>query len=98
MKGASPGRVPASLLKREVGPKLARWAESDDEGAPDIKIKMEASPESARRSEMSAEGWLAGSDHLWRNQFENAEWMPACDVGGVGGGGGRWKYLRMSWL
>ena len=84
-KGASPGRVPASLLMRKENPKLAtghQWADLDDDGSLDVPV-MEASTESSRRAEMAADGWSEGNDHLWRKHVESAEWMPTCDVSGI---------------
>ena len=38
---------------------------------------------SRRRATLSADGWSEGQDGLWRKSFENAEWMPKCELGHV---------------
>jgi hypothetical protein len=82
---ASPGRIPTSPLTRKDDPKLAQWADADadDDRVPDMSTKMESSRESRRRATLGADGWLEGQDGLWRKSFENAEWMPKCEVGHV---------------
>ena len=80
--GVSPGRVPASPLMGKADPKLtrARWADADseeDEHKP--LMELPASSESRRRADLCAEGWLEGSDGLWRKSSVGAEWMPRCE-------------------
>ena len=38
---------------------------------------------SRRLADLCAEGWLEGSDGLWRKSFVGAEWMPRCETGCV---------------
>ena len=70
---------------RKVYPKLTQWADADadDDKVPDMSTEMSPSRENCRRATLSADGWSEGRDGLWRKSFENAEWMPKCEVGHV---------------
>jgi hypothetical protein len=72
-------------VTRKDDPKLAQWADADaeDDGVPDMSTEMGASRESRRRATLSADGWSEGQDGLWRKSFDDAEWMPKCEVGHV---------------
>ena len=50
---------------------------------PDMSEEMQATRESRRHAALSADGWLEGSDCFWRKGFDNAEWLPKCEVGHV---------------
>ena len=45
--------------------------------------EMQASRESRRRAALSVDGLSEGPDSLWRKGFDNAKWMPKCEVGYV---------------
>ena len=50
---------------------------------PDMSEEIAATRENRRRAALSADGWTEGRDNLWRKGFDQAEWLPTCDVGCV---------------
>ena len=81
-RSASLGWVPASRLMGQVQPKLVSWSDVEpDDGVPDMSGEFAASSENRRRATLGAEGWIEGPDRLWRKSFDNAEWLPKCEIG-----------------
>ena len=54
-----------------------RWADIDESEA---VAEMPASMRSRQRASLNAEGWHEGADGRWRQRFENAEFVPECDL------------------
>ena len=50
---------------------------------PTCRGELPASGENRRRATLGADGWVEGTDKLWRKIFDNAEWMPKCAIGYV---------------
>ena len=48
-----------------------------------MSTSMESSRENRRRAMLSADGWSEGQDGLCRKSFDDAAWMPKCEVGHV---------------
>ena len=62
--------------------KLAWGADTEsDEDVRDMSEAMRSSLESRRCAVLSADGWSDSPDGPWRKTFDDAEWMPKCEVG-----------------
>ena len=75
------GAHKSNLVKEAI---INSWSDIEsDDGAPDMSGEFPVSGENRRRATLGADGWIEGKDRLWRKSFDNAEWLPKCDIGYV---------------